>query len=176
MYLEVENFFDNFKADEQIIDQISEESIEVHGRKEHRKCYTFTDLAYLPDTSIWPKIKSVVCIESSRTIRGKTSFEKRYYLSSLAGNATKMLQSIKQHWTIENNLHWRLDVTFNEDKCRTKYKNCLENMNIVRKIALAILDADKRRLGGTNKRNRIGWSDKNIIEILNSFIESINTK
>lgn len=95
-------------------------------------------------------------------------------MSSLSGNADQMLKSIKQHWSIENNLHWRLDVTFNEDRCRTKFKNCAENMNISRKIALAILDANKVRLGGANKRLKIGWNDTNLIKIIKKFIDFIN--
>lgn len=148
--------------------------MQAHGRIEHRKCYTFTALEYLPDAEAWPEIKSIALIESQRTIKNKTTFEKRYFVSSLGGDAHKMLQAIRRHWSIENNLHWRLDVTFNEDKCRTKFKNCPQNLNIARKIALNILDADQRRLGGANKRKKMGWNDENIIQLIKKFMDSIN--
>lgn len=122
----------------------------------------------------WPNIKSIALIESTRTTKSKTTFEKRYYVSSLEGDAHKMAKAIRQHWSIENNLHWRLDVTFNEDKCRTKFKNCPLNLNIARKIALNILDADNRRLGGVNKRKKMGWNDENLVKLIKKFIESIN--
>ena len=131
-------------------------------------------MEHLPDAEAWPKIKSIALIESRRTTKSKTTFEKRYYVSSLAGDAHKISKAIRQHWSIENNLHWRLDVTFNEDKCRTKFENCPQNLNIARKIALNILDADQRRLGGGNKRKKMGWNDENLIQLIKKFIESMN--
>ena len=99
----------------------------------------------------------------------------RYYVTSLDGNAKQILQATKQHWSIENNLHWRLDVTFNEDKCRTKFKNCPENLSILRKIALGILDADNSRLGGKNKRLKAALSENYLVKLIKGFIDSINT-
>lgn len=124
----------------------------------------FTALEYLPDAALWPKMKCLVCIESQRTILEKTTNENRYYLSSLSGNAQQILQAVKQHWSIENNLHWRLDVTYNEDKSRTKFKNCPENLAIARKIALAILDTYKTRLGGKNKRLKAAWNENYLVK------------
>lgn len=65
----------------------------------------------------------MVCIESLRTVQGKTTFEKRFYLSSLPPKAEQLAQLIRGHWAIENNLHWTLDVAFNEDLHRLKDKN-----------------------------------------------------
>lgn len=139
-----------------------------------RKCYTITTaLEYIPDTADWPELKSIVCIESLRTVNSKTTNETRYYLSSLAQDAQIMLESIVKHWSIENNLHWRLDVTFLEDRCRTKFKNCPENLSIARKIALAILDADKQRLGGRNKRLKAGWNEDYLLGLIKSFIDTL---
>lgn len=173
-FLEVENFFENFKGEQGLIHDFAEEKIQAHGRIEHRKCHIFTALEYLPDAALWPKMKCLVCIESQRTILEKTTNENRYYLSSLSGNAQQILQAVKQHWSIENNLHWRLDVTFNEDKSRTKFKNCPENLAIARKIALAILDTDKTRLGGKNKRLKAAWNENYLVKLINSFVDKIN--
>ena len=175
-FLEVESFFENFKGEKTIMHDFAEEKVEAHGRLEYRKCYTLTALEYLPDAVLWPKLNCLVCIESQRTIKGKTTMENRYYVSSLEPDATKVLQATKNHWGIENNLHWRLDVTFNEDKCRTKFQNCPENLAAARKIALAVLDADTSRIGGKNKRLKAAWNNNYLIKLLRSFAESIKNK
>ncbi len=168
LYLEAESFFKNFKGSKLISSSIEQEN-KGHGREEKRTCFVINDLKYIPDCKQWPEIKSLICIESERTAKGKHSTECRYYISSLHGDASMFLASIRKHWSIENNLHWRLDVTFSEDQCRSKYKNCPENLNVARKIVLAILDADKRRLGGKNKRLRAAWNDDNLIEMVRTF-------
>lgn len=171
-FLEVESFFNNFK-DSKLIHDFTEQQVEAHGRIEIRKCYMITDLEYIPDTANWLGLKSLICIESQRTVNGKTTCENRYYLSSLVEDAKEMLAKIIKHWSIENNLHWRLDVTFLEDKCRTKYKKCPENLTIARKIALAILDADKTRLGGRNKRLKAAWNENYLIGLIKSFVNTL---
>lgn len=84
-----------------------------------------------------------------------------------------MLKAVKKHWSIENNLHWRLDVAFLEDKCRAKFKNCPENLAIARKVALAILDADDSRLGGRNKRLKAAWNENYLIKVIKAFIDTL---
>lgn len=156
-----------------MIHDYAQQQVKAHGRSEIRKCYIITDLEYIPDTANWPELKSLVCIESQRTINGKTTYAIRYYISSLMVDAKKMLESIIAHWSIENNLHWRLDVTFLEDRCRTKFKNCPENLTIARKIALAILDADNEKIGGQNKRLKAGWGKNYLTELIKSFIDTL---
>jgi len=171
-YLEVESFFQNMK-ETTLISDFAQEKVKGHGRTEHRKCYLITDLAYFPDAALWPKLSSLVCIENEVVTSKKTTKEYRYYVSSLKSDAATMLKAVKKHWSIEINLHWRLDVTFNEDRSRCKFKNCPENLSIARKIALAILDADNQRLGGKNKKLRVALSEKYLIKLLNSFIDKL---
>lgn len=175
-FLEVESFFQNFKDDKDLMADFAEEKVKAHGRIEHRKCFIFKGLEYLPDAANWPELKCLVCIESERQTPKKTTHEFRYYVSSLETSAKKILQATKQHWSIENNLHWRLDVTFNEDKSRTKFGNCPENLAITRKIALGILDANTVRLGGKNKRLKAGWNDHYLVKLIKSFVDSIKNK
>ena len=158
-----------------MIHGFAEGKAQAHGRAGHRKCYTLTALEYLPDAALWPRLNSLVCIESQRTIHKKTTNETRFYVSSLKGGAKQTLQAAKQHWSIENNLHWRSDVTFNEDKSRTKFKNCPENLAIARKISLAILDAGTARLGGKNKRFKAAWSDNCLVKLIKSFVKAITS-
>ncbi|MBK2027975.1 ISAs1 family transposase [Allofrancisella guangzhouensis] len=73
----------------------------------------------------------------------KTSIENRYYISSLpADNPSKILNAIRSHWQVENNLHWALDVSFNEDACRARNENSVINFSWMRKFALGLLKKD----------------------------------
>lgn len=129
-----------------------------HGRTEKRICRV---ISYGKATSKilgWAGVKSVVCIESTRTNNktGETSCENRYYITSLKPDAEKILDTTRKHWAIENNLHWQLDVSFNEDNQRKK-KNAAQNMSLINKFALARLKRDKSEGSIKGKRKRAGW-------------------
>jgi len=79
-------------------------------------------------------------VESQRTINGSTSIETRYFISSLPGDdAAKVADAVRSHWSIENNLHWVLDVAFHEDESRVRLNNAAENMAMLRHVALNLL-------------------------------------
>ncbi len=98
-----------------------------HGRIETRKCDTIDDLRFLDGKEQWTGLKSVVRISSCVYNKKKATQTKdiRYYITSLSANSKKLNQAIRSHWSIENNLHWRLDVTFNEDKLSKRKENSL---------------------------------------------------
>lgn len=135
---EVESFFKHFDQTRLICDTY-QSCDQKHGRTEVRTCKIISELSYFPDAEGWRGLKSLVCIESLRTVQGKTSFEKRFYLSSLPPKAQQLAQLIRGHWAIENNLHWTLDVAFNEDLHRLKDKNAAFCCTAIRRFALAIL-------------------------------------
>lgn len=113
-----------------------------HGRIEKRTCEVIENLAFLDEKEDWASLKSVIRITSERMIKktSKTSIETRYYISSLSGQtARKLNESIRSHWSIENELHWTLDVVMNEDGQKNYTGNSAENMNTVKKIALGML-------------------------------------
>ena len=88
-------------------------------------------------------------------------------LSSLGQNAEVINQAIRTHWTIENGLHWVLDVSFAEDSCRMRKDHSPENMSLLRKIALNLLGQDKStKVGIKAKRKKAGWDDDYLIKIL----------
>ncbi|MBD1846688.1 ISAs1 family transposase [Cyanobacteria bacterium FACHB-63] len=93
-----------------------------HGRIEIRRCWTLAEaeLDYLVQKPQWKCLKRVVMLQSERRINGQTSTETRYYISSLDSDAAKILTAIRAHWTVENYLHWVLDVAFDEDACRIR--------------------------------------------------------
>ena len=95
------------------------ESVEhKHGRTEIRRCWSIAAPDYLTGFSAWRDLQSLILIESTRASKEKRSVELRYYLSSLKPNAERAAHAVRQHWGVENSLHWILDVAFREDDCR----------------------------------------------------------
>ena len=113
-----------------------------HGRIERRKCWV-TSAEGLNQKGKWKDLKSLIRIESERTIKGKTSKEIRYYISSSQATPAEFLSAIRAHWGIENGLHWVLDVAFKEDACRIRKENSPENFNILRHVTLHLLNQEK---------------------------------
>jgi predicted transposase YbfD/YdcC len=109
------------------------------GRIETRVCYLLKDLRCIENVQEWQGIKTVIMIHAKRELAHKTEEEYRFYLSSKNQNAKYFNKRIRQHWSIENQLHWHLDVSFDEDRCRTKMGNGCENHNTLRKMALQAL-------------------------------------
>ena len=110
-----------------------------HGRLETRRVWVMREVEWLTRSEHWPSLRSLVMIESERTIRGRTSHERRAYISSVDASAARFADIVRSHWHVENKLHWVLDVTFGEDHARIARKNGAENMALVRKIAINLL-------------------------------------
>jgi predicted transposase YbfD/YdcC len=109
-----------------------------HGRIEVRKYYLFTDLSWFADKNLWEGLHSLVVVEASRTIKGQTVTETRYFISSLT-DIESAARAVRSHWGVENKLHWRLDVILKEDKWAVGNKNLAANLNVIRKLVLAFL-------------------------------------
>ena len=150
-----ENFFDAFD--------------DSHGRTVRRRVWTITDLAALPELAKWPGLQSVIAVETIRMAHqhAPVTSDYRFYISSLARSATAFVAMIRQHWDIENKLHWSLDVTFNEDRCRIRKDHAAENMVAVRHIALNLLrqeHAHRRSL--RQKRLLCGLDEHYLLTVL----------
>lgn len=142
-----------------------------HGRIETRTC---TVVSYGETTESMFKdkfkdLKSIIGVKSERIIKktGESTVEYRYYITSLKNiDPEKISSYIRQHWSIENNLHWQLDVTFKEDHSK-KVKNAARNFSAVTKIALSVLKKDKTTKGSMNlKRLKAGWDDNYLSTLL----------
>lgn len=133
-----------------------------HGRIEERSCKTITDLRFVDESINWLALCCIVCVISTRTIKGKTTTDTRYFISNKNDKASFFLSAIRSHWKIENCLHWVLDVIFNEDYCRKRKENAAENFNIIRKMALNIIRTNKKNEKISIKRARLkaGWNDE----------------
>lgn len=127
-----------------------------HGRIETRVCEVIGNLDFMDEKEHWSGLKSIVRITSSRYIKktGEESTDTRFYISSLTPNPRKLNEAVRSHWAIENNLHWTLDVIFNEDRKLKKKDFSAANFNIINKMALAILEKETT-LKGPKTRKRL---------------------
>ena len=140
-----------------------------HGRIEVRRCYATADISWLRRKAEWVGVQSVAMVESERTVKGETtSKERRYYISSLKAEAKELNRVIRGHWSIENSLHWVLDIAFREDDSRIRKDNGPENVATLRHIALNLLKQDKSiKVGIKSKRKNAGWSESYLLKVLN---------
>jgi predicted transposase YbfD/YdcC len=138
-----------------------------HGRIEER-CYQITDhIDWLENKANWSGLRSIGRVDSMREINGVVSRESRYFISSLPGAAQRFSKAVRQHWAIENNLHWQLDVTFNEDKLRARMRNAAQNLTILRRMILNVLKQDKTSKASLNiKRMKAGWNNQYLLHML----------
>ncbi len=141
-----------------------------HGRIETRKCWTCWDVDWLNQRHQWSGLSCLAAVESTRIINGNSSIERRYFISSHSGRqAQKIATLVRNHWRVENELHWTLDVSFNEDQCRVRIENAAENLARIRRISLLLLKNDKTcKLGIRSKRAKAGY-DRNYLLTLLGF-------
>lgn len=139
-----------------------------HGRIETRRIWTTDWTGWYADRDKWKGLRSFVCVESIREVNGKSSTERRYYISDLDGRDAKaMLGYIRGHWGIENKLHWSLDVTFREDDLRQRVGHSAENLSRIRRLALNLLRQDKSvKVGAKAKRLKACLEEEYLLRIL----------
>jgi predicted transposase YbfD/YdcC len=138
-----------------------------HGRDEHRTYLVCDAPADLPDLARWKKLKRIG-IAISETIRdGKPTDDVRYYILSRKMGARSFGAAVRGHWSIENKLHWQLDMTFGEDQCRIRKGNADANFSILRRTALSLLKNEKTaKVGMKNKRLTAGWNTEYLEKVL----------
>jgi predicted transposase YbfD/YdcC len=127
-----------------------------HGRLETRRCYVFDQLECLDKPQQWPGLRCFVVLESERTTGDKTTREQRLYISSLTAGAQRISQAIRSHWSVENRLHWSMDVSFNDDQMRARTKAAAHNLAVLKHITLNLIRLDPvKRKGGIKARRLI---------------------
>ncbi|QVL55635.1 MAG: ISAs1 family transposase [Simkaniaceae bacterium] len=147
--------------------EIDEECDKGHGRIEVRRCSICRNIDWLTHKEEWKDLNCIVEIESLRTEGGKGTKEKRYYLSSLKTSAKEVAKAIRSHWSIENSLHWVLDVTFNEDRSQIRKKHGPENMAIVKHTVLNLLRQNgDEKTSLKRRRRRASYSEDYLADIL----------
>ncbi len=140
---------------------------EGHGRQETRSYFVCDVPDDLPGRHRWPKL-STIGMATSETIRnGKHCYEQRYYILSKKLSAKRFAAAVRSHWSIENRLHWQLDVTFQEDQSRLRCGHADANFSILRRTALSLLKNNHAlKVGVKNKRLAAGWDDSYLEQIL----------
>jgi predicted transposase YbfD/YdcC len=123
-----------------------------HGRIETRECYICEDIEWLEQKNDWSGLSGIGVIVSTREIGGVLSTEYNYFIYSMKGvTAEKVLFYKRSHWSIENSLHWVMDMSFREDESRIRTGNAAENLNVLIHMAINLLKAEK-----TSKRGISG--------------------
>jgi predicted transposase YbfD/YdcC len=126
-----------------------------HHRAEERRYYFSDKVNAMACLGEWRACKSVWMVESKRGYLGKTTIQQRFYLSSLPrASPQQMTRFTRGHWSVENQLHWPLDVSFKEDECRVRRDNAPQNLSVIRKLALQVLRQVPGRISIKRKRKK----------------------
>jgi len=138
-----------------------------HGRVEVRRCWTSTELDDMSQRKEWSNLACLVLVEVDRTVNDKTTTEQRYYISSKKNlRAKTALSIVRSHWSIENELHWVLDVAFREDDCRVRAGYAAENFAVMRHITLNLLKKANCKVGIKNRRLRAALDRQFLLQLL----------
>ena len=138
-----------------------------HGRIEEREIWITSTLDWLKGVDNWKGLKSLICVKSTRHEKGKISTDKRYYISSLSVTAKRIGEIIRLHWAVENKLHWHLDVTFNEDKCKIHAGHGAENFSLLKRCVLNLVKKDTTEKASISlKRKMAGWDPNYRLKLL----------
>ena len=141
-----------------------------HGRIERRECWAISDpscLGYLSTGGDWPGLRSVVRVVGRRDTDTGATAQARYYISSLDSPAERLLEAVRAHWSIENSLHWSLDVTFREDQSRVRKDHGPQNMATLRQISHNQLKRETSlKVGIQGKRLQAGWREDYLLKVL----------
>ncbi|EGV27991.1 transposase IS4 family protein [Thiorhodococcus drewsii AZ1] len=165
---EVEEAFINADArDYADVDSQFLETVEQgHGRRERCRYRTLGDLSGVSRRAGWKALNMIGMIESEREINGVTSRETRYYIASTDTDVSVFARAVRGHWGVENQLHWSLDVAFNEDTSRVRDPDARENLAVMRRVALTRLKHDNTKLGIQSKRLKAAWNEVYLEKLL----------
>jgi predicted transposase YbfD/YdcC len=174
LYKDAQSYLDNWIArkfrDEN--DAIVEHSFHQtrdgeHGRLESRRYWAMPVLDWIDSKHTWAGLSSIAVVEAERTIDAKTSVHRRYYITTLPADAKRIAHAIRNHWGIENRLHWVLDTSFREDESRVRTSNAPQNLAALRHIAINLIRSEKRQQRSVKRKQLLaGWRNDYLEQIL----------
>lgn len=165
LFQQINEYLEKYKSKLPFFEQINID----HGRGEKRVVYVTKRVEHLDAADDWTQLNSIVLVESTRIVKGQKSTHKRIYISSLTSSfPEKYAHLIREHWGIENGLHWHLDLTFKEDDSRVRKDNGPMNLNIFRKFGLFLLTHESSKISLKRKRKKAARDDGFMMEILKS--------
>jgi predicted transposase YbfD/YdcC len=146
----------------------------AHGREEMRSCWVIQNFQQLEhfklaacDLTAWTHLNSLILLETQTQRQGKTTTEKRFFLSSLICSASEALRKVRQHWSIENQQHYPLDVVFHEDASRNRKGFLAQNAAALRRLSLNLLNLDTASiLSKRRKRMKALLNDDYLLSLL----------
>jgi len=160
----VAGYFESISAPDAAIQKIDG----GHGRIETRTLHVSGEIDWLENKSSWTGLKSIIAVTAKREIGEKITQETRYFISSLDyGDPEKLERVVRAHWSIENNLHWVLDVAFDEDSNRARKGYSAANLAVTRHIALNLIkNEETAKVGVKTKRLMAGWDNQYLLKII----------
>lgn len=174
LYRDVKLYLDDIRNDSDVVNSSNyHRTIEKgHGRIESRTCVICEEIGWLNDKEAWSGINGIGAIYSEVEVDGKKSKQSHYFIYSCKGlTASELMIHKRSHWSIENKLHWVLDMSFREDESRARKGNSAENFNVLRQIALNILKSEKSFRGSiTDKQFKCLLDNSYLGNIVNNWI------
>jgi predicted transposase YbfD/YdcC len=167
---DVANFFTQAQAADStgVSLQFQAQSEDGHGRQERRRVFVSEDLSGLRTADAWRGLRSIVLVERERQVEGQAvaKLERHFFISTHSGQAVeKIAVAIRGHWNIENQLHWRLDVTFHEDQCRIRTGYGAENFSRLRRMALTLIQQNTVRKQSVKcRQKKAGWDNRFLLQ------------
>jgi predicted transposase YbfD/YdcC len=138
-----------------------------HGRIEIRRCWATDCVGWIQQKREWEKLTSIALIEVKIIKKGKVSCGRRYFISSLSADAQRILATVRNHWSIENQLHWSLDTTLEEDKSTVRKWHAPLNIATIKSVAFSLLKKMDSNLGIQAKRK---WANCHFYTLLSILI------
>lgn len=148
--------------------QLTETLESGHGRQERRQVWTvaISQLPSLPRQQQWLGLTTVVMVRCTRQLWNQSTTAVRFYLSSLAAEAVRHARVIRSHWSVENSLHWVLDVTFKEDASRIRTGNAAQNMGLLRRLSVSLLKRESSKMSLKMKRYTAALDNNFLLKVL----------
>jgi predicted transposase YbfD/YdcC len=137
-----------------------------HGRIETRRYFLSDRLEWFEGAQDWEGLRTVGMVEATREIKGQTSVERRYYLTSLPLDVKNFARAVRGHWGIENKLHWVMDVVFGEDQSRARAGYAAQNLATLRRLALNLIKKEKKKRSIRGKQLDAGWDNAYLLKVL----------
>jgi predicted transposase YbfD/YdcC len=178
LYKDVQSIFEKGEALQykKMLNKRKLEKIRDHGRVETRRYTLISARDPLLFGLRWPELKGIGMVEVTRTTHHQVERSKRFFLTSLDQDIDGFMRAVRQHWHIEINLHWSLDVSFREDLNRTRIGHAAENLAIVRRIALNLLKQEKTHKNGIScRRKSAGWNHQYLMKVLTADLDRKTT-
>ena len=123
----------------------------------------------------WPDLRTLLAVETIRSVNGtgRVETEIRYFFTSCNDDPATLARAIRRHWSIENSLHWVLDVTFREDDSRVRHRTAARNLALLRKIALNLVAADRSsQTSVRGRRKKAAWNDEYMLRIITRQVDA----